>query len=169
MNTNFDFDLDEEPTAPEPDPHKPTLPSTFNYPPSMPHDLACCMSDEEVEALRERYAYSPTEFSFVLDRMDFKQEFSQWRQKLVSEGSSFKLKLRAMAEEYLPQVHYMLNSEQVTPAVKSDLWKYVVRCGELEPPKEKAGEGGGGNGPKITIEIKSFGGSTPQTVNINGE
>ena len=114
-----------------------TLPApTPTYPTSLPHDLACCMSDEEVDALRIKYDYTPSEFDYILNLQLFKREYSEWRQRLISEGNSFKLKLRAMSEAFLPQLNQILNSDTTAPSVKVDAFKYITKVAELEPVKQ---------------------------------
>ena len=125
-----------------------------NYPTSLPHDLACCVADEEVEALRLKYEMTPAQFEYILERHDFKREFSEWRQRLISEGNSFKLKLRAMAEEYLPRLHQLMHSELTTPSIKVDAFKYITKVAGLEPKKEE--EQNQDSGPKIIIKIANF-------------
>ena len=103
------------------------------YPSSLPHDLACAMTPEEVESIRMKYEFSEEELEYICNRQDFKREYAEWRQRLISEGNSFKLKLRAMAEEFLPSLHQMLHSELTAPSVKSDIFKYITKVAELEP------------------------------------
>jgi hypothetical protein len=147
---------------------QPLVPSeSYIYPPSLAHDLACCVSDEEIEAVKLKYEYDPAEFEIIINRTDFKREYSEWRQRLISEGNSFKLKLRAMAEEYLPQLHRIMNSEATAPSVKLSAFQYVTKCAELEPVKEA--EGKGNSGPRISIEIVNFGGTKPTTINVGGQ
>jgi len=137
----------------------------FTYPPSLPHDLACCVSDEDVEAQALKYELSASEMDYITQLPLFKREYAEWRQRLISEGNSFKLKLRAMAEEYLPALHRLMGSELTAPSVKMDAFKYITKVAGLEPPKE-LGEGGP-NGPKIVIEIANYAApAAPTTVNV---
>lgn len=112
------------------------VPAKSTYPTALPHDVAVCMSDEEVETVRLKYGYSAEEFEYILNLQLFRREHAEWRQRLISEGNSFKLKLRAMSEAYLPQIHDILHSDTTAPSVKTDLFKYITKVAELEPPKE---------------------------------
>ena len=156
------------PFDPYPEETQALVPSeSYTYPPSLAHDLACCMSDEEIEAVKLKYEYEANELEIIINRPDFKREYSEWRQRLISEGNSFKLKLRAMAEEYLPQLHRIMNSTETAPSVKVDAFKYITKVASLEPPKE-AGDGEGNSGTKIIIEIANYGNPVaPKVVNIN--
>ena len=174
LNAEFDIDLTAEepnPTPPpeEPNPtpppealekeHTPPPPqvAVATYPPSLPHDLACAMTPEEEEVIRLKYALSEAELTYICERQDFKREFSEWRQRLISEGNSFKLKLRAMAEEFLPTLHRIMSSELTAPSVKVDAFKYITKVAQLEPTKmELEGAGYDGGGPRITVQIANF-------------
>jgi hypothetical protein len=109
----------------------------LTYPPSLPHDVACTMSTEELEVLRLKYTYTPEDFEYILNRPDFKREYAEWTQRLISEGNSFKLKLRAMSEAFLPQLNEILSSENTAPSVKVDTFKYITKVAGLEPLPEK--------------------------------
>ena len=130
------------------------------YPPTLPHDIALAQDEEEVNELLSRHGLTPQEYDYISDLPTFRQEVSEWKQKIVTEGYSFKLKLRGIAEAYIPQVISLMHDPTVAPSVRTDLFKYVVKCAELEPKKD-APTADSGN--KITIEINSFG-SAPQSV-----
>ena len=136
MNTEFDIPHDVVMTT---------------YPTALPHDMACAMSAEEVESIRMKYALSEEELEYICNRQDFKREFADWRQRLVSEGNSFKLKLRAMAEEFLPSLHQMLHSDLTAPSVKSDIFKYITKVAELEPVAAKADSPTAGQTTRMVI------------------
>ena len=157
---NHIFDIpDEEPV------NTLTTSALYTYPPTLAHDMACAMTSEEVEAIRLKYDFTPEDFEYILSRNDYKRDFTEWRQKLITEGNSFKLKLRAMAEEFLPQLHHIMNSDLTAPSVKTDAFKYIVKCSGLEPVKEEAGKGD--NAPRITIEIANYAApASPSTINI---
>jgi hypothetical protein len=155
-------DIEEHPLAtPAP---VPTCSPTQAYPPSLPHDLACCVTPEEVEALRLRFDYDETAFEMICARMDFKKEYSEWRQRLITEGNSFKLKLRAMAEEWLPNLYTLLNADTVAPSVKIDAFKYMSKVAGLEPTKVESDGAGGSTGPRITINIAPYAATPDQPV-----
>jgi hypothetical protein len=125
-----------------------TLPAPIlKYPASLPHDMACAMSPEEVELIRAKYELTEADLDYICNRQDFKREYAEWVQRLVTEGNSFKLKLRAMSEEFIPELHKMLYNENVAPSVKTDMFKYITKVAGLEPQPEKAiaeGQKGGG-------------------------
>jgi hypothetical protein len=122
-----------------------------SYPSSLPHDIAICMSDEEVETTRIKYSLTPEEFDYIFNLPLFKREYAEWRQRLIAEGNSFKLKLRAMSEEFLPTLHDILHSDTTAPSVKVDAFKYITKVAELEPPKETQGEAQGKQQTRLVI------------------
>jgi len=96
------------------------------------------MSSEEVELIRIKYALTEADMDYICNRPDFKREYAEWVQRLVTEGNSFKLKLRAMSEEFIPELHKMLYNENVAPSVKTDMFKYITKVAGLEPVPEKS-------------------------------
>lgn len=141
----------EDAAPPPPADNLPT--SRFAYPPDLPHDLARCMSEEEVELLRAKHRLTAAEFEFILERHDFKLEYTQWVQQLSSTGNAFKLKCKALSEAYLVQIGNLLHDPVVAPSVKADLFKYLTKCAELEPTKKDAPQD---TGPKIVVNIAPF-------------
>ena len=141
----------------------------LDYPPSLPHDMAMCMSDEEVEIVRQKYGYSESEFDYITNMHLFKREYAEWQQRLISEGNSFKLKLRAMSEAFLPNLHDILNSDTTAPSVKVDAFKYITKVAELEPTKASLEGASNDTGQKIVINIAPYAAAptfTPQTIDI---
>ena len=132
------------------------------YPAGLPHDMACAMSDEEYEVVRLTYALSEQELDYITNRHDYKREYAEWRQRLINEGNSFKLKLRAMSEAYLPQIHDIMHSESTAPSVKSDLFKYITKVAELEPVLVKAVDPSGGASTQQTRMVIQWGDGSGQ-------
>ena len=145
----------------------PILPARPNvlaaYPPSLPHDMARCVDDNEVDLVRVAHGLTEDELHAIVARMDFRRELSDWQRQLVTSGHSFRLKLRAMAEEFLPKLHQILDSDMTAPSVKVDAFKYITRCAELEPTKEELQGDSAAGGNKIVIEIKHYTPDTPST------
>ena len=123
----------------------------LTYPTSLPHDMALCMTEEEVDLVRLKYGFDEAEWDYILCRQDFKRELSEWRHRLIAEGNSFRLKLRAMAEEFLPNLHQILHSDLTAPSVKVDAFKYMTKVAELEPPKEVAQAASTGQQTRMVI------------------
>ena len=159
MNSSFLDGLEDEPTP---------LPAiaTLEYHPSLPHDVAMAMSDEEMELVRQKYDYTPETFSYLMERPDFRRELADWQRRFITEGNSFKLKLRAMAEDFLPTMHKIMHSELSAPSVKVDAFKYITRVSGLEPPKDESG--GKDSGAKITINIAPWAANQATTIEVGG-
>ena len=142
----------------------PTTPASLGpYHPSLPHELALCITPEELESLLTRYDLTGEQLDAIVSRRDFKIDFTEWQRKLTTEGHTFRMKLKAMAEEFLPYIHNVIRSEFTPPSVKVDAFKYITKTAGLEPVKEEGEEGG----QKVVIEIKNFmTGNSPQQINI---
>ena len=147
-------------------PEAPQAPSNTTpvvlYPPTLPHDIALAQDEEEINDLLARHSLTSQEYEYIADLPTFRQEVSEWKQKIITEGYSFKLKLRGIAEAYIPQVITLLHDPTVAPSVRTDLFKYVVKCAELEPKKDAQTD----TGNKITIEINSFGAPSTPAIDI---
>ena len=154
---------DDFPDLPSTTPPPATRPDVLSaYPPSLAHDVARCVSDEEVDVVRIAHGLTEGEITTILARADFRKEYADWQKQLAASGGGFKLKLRAMAEEFLPKLHAIMDSDLTAPSVRVDAFKYITKCAELEPTKAELEGSKGQGGTKIIIEIKNFeaGGST---------
>lgn len=169
----FDFE-DEESTPPpplatSPKPSSASLQPTFQYPPTLPHDIALASTQEELDDLLKRHSLTQIEYDYISDLPVFRREVSEWKSKIHQEGYGFKLKLRGLAEAYIPELISILYDTSVAPSVRIDTFKYITKCAELEPKKQDL-EGTGG--AKITIEIANFSSAAhaaPHTINISAK
>ena len=123
------------------------------YPPSLPHDVALCSTAEELHAVISHMGITPVEYDYISDLPAFRKEVSEWKQRIQTEGYGFKLRMRAIAEAYLPDITSMLRDPSVAPSVRTDLFKYVTKCAELEPKKETTDSDGGS---KIIVNIAPY-------------
>lgn len=124
------------------------------YPASLPHDVALASDREELDALLTSHGLTAIDYDRICDMPIFKQEVSAWKQKIISEGYGFKLKLRSIAEGYIPNLVSLLYDPTVAPSTKVDMFKYITKCAELEPKKSDL-EGSSDAG-KITINIAPY-------------
>lgn len=131
------------------------------YPPSLPHDIALAVGDEEVEHILGNHGLTMQDFDYISDLQSFKKEVSEWRQKIQTEGYGFKYKLRAIAEAYIPEIITLLHDPVVAPSVKTDLYKYITKCAGLEPTKND--QQSDPNANRITINIAPYAASPEQT------
>jgi hypothetical protein len=95
--------------------------------------MAKAQSDEEMEAIRLKYDFTVQQFQTICQRNDFKREYTTWKQALIREGESFRLKARALAEAHLPEMHRLLASDLTSPNVKLSIFQYLTKVAELEP------------------------------------
>ena len=156
MNERFtvpDDIYDNLPDGPEQAHGFPPAKAHSQYPPSLPHDVALCCDDDELETVLAQHHITPVEYDYIRDLPNFKREVTEWNQKIHSEGYGFKLKLRSIAEAYIPTLVRLLHDDSVAPSVKTDLFKYITRTAGLEPTKD-ALQGETNN--SITIQINTF-------------
>ncbi len=170
MNTDPFIQSWEEPDAADPSTNPPANrdPAT-PFPATIAHDVALAQDQEELGYILTRHGITPTEFDYIADLPGFKREVADWRAKILNEGYGFKLKLRAVSEAYIPEVVKLLYSPSVAPSVRTDLFKYITKCAELEPKKESSSPGDPGNpGQRITINIAAYAAApTKQTQTID--
>ena len=148
----------EDPTEEDKPDFLPTNPRPMQrYPHTLPHDIALAGGvEEDIWFVLNNHGISPAEYDHISDMPEFRRELSEWRQKMQSEGYGFKLKLRAIAEAYVPEIISLLNDRTgvVAPSVKTALFKDVVKWAGLEPKKEESESSGDSN--KITINIAPY-------------
>ena len=128
----------------------------WEYPASLPHDIACCVTDEDLESVLLKHGITEQDYETFSESGDFRREYSEWQQRLIGEGNSFRMKARALAEEGLPTMHQLMHSEQTAPSVRADIFKYLTKVAELEPEKKDPTSSSNHGGPRVVVQIANF-------------
>jgi hypothetical protein len=117
-------------------------------------DLALLLegSGEKIDELLDRHEFDASDLlTFNKDTL-FHKKVEAYREEVRTKGLTFRVKARAQAEELLKTSWLLIHDPVVSPAVKADLIKSVVRWAGLETPPKEEGIGGAG-GVTITINL----------------
>jgi hypothetical protein len=119
-------------------------------------DLALLMegSGEKLDELLDRHEYDANDLLTFKGDAIFLQKLGACREEVRTKGLTFRVKARAQAEELLRTSWVLIHDPVVSPAVKADLIKSVVRWAGLETPPKEEGVGAAG-GVTITINLGS--------------
>jgi hypothetical protein len=117
-------------------------------------ELALLMegSGEKLDELLDRHEFEASDLLTFKDDATFLKRVESFREEVRTKGLTFRVKARAQAEELLKTSWILIHDPIVSPAVKADLIKSVVRWAGLETPPKEEGVGGAG-GVSITINL----------------
>lgn len=115
-------------------------------------DLALLLegSGEKLDELLDRHELDANDLLKFKKDASFLKKVEGYREEVHTKGLTFKVKARAQAEELLRTSWLLIHDPIVSPAVKADLIKSVVRWAGLETPAKEEGAGGTGG---VTISI----------------
>lgn len=135
--------------ASEPAPIAYTSTALMPWPPSLPRDLA--LGGLPLDDILSRYAVTLDDYNRWAQMPVFRRALSDAQQELVKHGASFRALCQGIALDFLPDIDATLHSPTISFAAKMDAFKYVSKCGHLEPKEEKSSAGG--NVPMVNIQI----------------
>lgn len=125
-------------------------------------DVALCLQDSgDMDEIMDRHEIDADDMLRFQQDKQFLRKVRAYRDEIGEKGISFRLKAKAQAEELLETTYMLIHNREVSPAVKADLIKSVVKWAGLEP-KNTGEDNVGGAGVKITINL----GSDPQDARI---
>jgi hypothetical protein len=107
----------------------------IDWPPKLAMDLALGDTHDHVI---EVYGLTADQLDSILHNPAFRREVAKHEREIRENGVSFKQKARVQAEEYLIEIHNLINDPLVPPSVKLDAIKSVTKWAGLEPAPEKA-------------------------------
>lgn len=118
-------------------------------------DVALCLQDSgDMDEIMARHEIDADDMLRFQSDKQFLRRVRSYRDEITEKGISFRLKAKAQAEELLETTYLLIHNRDVSPAVKADLIKSVVKWAGLEPKNNETDAGGAG-GVKITINLGS--------------
>ena len=165
-NENLEFRLDEylEDLATPEAAALPVRPSITNYSQHFVMELALGL--ESPDALCIRYDVTPSEYALLLSNPIFQTDLAHWKQKMVDEGLSFKLKARVQAESYLTEIDELIADPSTSKETKLAAISRIVSWAGLEQSKTTTESS---NKPSVTINITRFSDNRSEAIEIKGE
>lgn len=119
-------------------------------------------SGEDIADILSRHSLKASDLLLIKRDSTFIRAVREYRDEIRQKGLTFRLKARAQAEELLTTSWLLIHNSDVSPAVKADLIKSVVKWAGLDTTP--AGENTSGQGVSITINL----GETTEPRVING-
>jgi hypothetical protein len=119
-------------------------PSDLGFPPMLPVELA--LGNGTPKQLLEEYGLAQDDWERLKHNRVFLQACKEARDMAASEGGSFRMKAKTMAEVLLKDIHTMASEENpnVVPSnVRADLLKFVVRIAGLDASIDQKGAAAG--------------------------
>lgn len=106
------------------------------WPPRFPFDLAAGLQDEE--EILQRHGIDRVDYERLKALPAFRKALAEAVGVLKEKGFGFKVKCRAIAEEYLEEIYTQLFDRDAGVGTRLELFKYLTKLGELEPEKQAA-------------------------------
>lgn len=107
------------------------------WPAMLPFELA--LGIHSLEAILDGHGLSLYDWEIIEDNPLFKREVAAAMLEVAESGMSFRRKAAVQAETYLLDMDNLMNSVDTAPSTKLDIFKTLVKCGDLEPKDSKAG------------------------------
>jgi hypothetical protein len=128
-------------------------PTTLSWPPTLPIELA--LKTATPGEIQLEYGYSDEEWQALPKNPVFMKELAGACEMVRTEGMSFKLKARLIAEENLKETFKMIRESHdlVAPAVKGKLIELTARWAGYDPRTNGEGAVVGSIGNTLAIQI----------------
>ena len=126
-------------------------------------DIALCLegSGETLDEIKDRHKIDANALLVFNHDKVFLKRVETYREEVREKGLTFRLKVRAQAEELLTTSYMLIHDPAVSPAVKADLIKSTVKWAGLEPKGTEDSTASVG-GVKIMINL----GSSPSDMKV---
>lgn len=105
------------------------------WPPQLPFDLALGL--RPLDEILEQHGLGWAEWSHIQSHPVFKSELAAAHSEITESGLSFRRKAATQAEMYLEELDALMMNPDVAPTTKVDIFKTLVKCGDLEPAPKK--------------------------------
>lgn len=119
------------------------------YPPTLVMDVA--IGAYPMAELCERYCMSQEALSALMQAPQFVADVAHVNAEVAKHGGTFRVKAKALAEQYLATTFAMINDPATPAAVRADLIKQTVAWADLVPKNATAQSNGTGFSISITI------------------
>ena len=131
------------------------------YPPTLAMDVA--IGTYSLEDLCIRYDVDRQHLSAIMQYPAFMADVARINAEIGKQGGSFRVKAKALAEQYLATTFAMINDPTTPAAVRADLIKQTVIWADLVPKTNAAPTG---NGFQINITVTAPALAKGQTIDL---
>lgn len=113
--------------------------------------IALALQVEDIPAILDRFGITPERFELLKPLPAFRKAVAEAQRDVREQGHTFKLKCKAIAEDFLDTLYLELQSDSVGLSTKVDVFKYLTKMGGLEPQAAAVAQGTGQ--PQVNIQI----------------
>jgi len=122
-----------------------------SFPATLP--MAYVLRSVSLEDFLEVQGYSLEQWDVLIRNPLFKAAVAEAEKLVSEEGGSFKMKARAMAEQFLPEAQELVNNSETPPAVRADMIKAIIKFAGLDGSVDQRGGKQVGNAVQINIDL----------------
>lgn len=107
------------------------------WPAMLPFELALGIHD--LDTILEGHGLEREDWEDFEQNPLFRREVAAAVKEVHTSGISFKRKAAVQAEMYLQQMDNLMHDLDTAPTTKLEIFKTMVKCGDLEPKSDKQG------------------------------
>lgn len=133
----------------------PTHTSSTRWSPRLAFDVALQLLDSasfDLDEILQFHKITEPDLLVIAADPVFQRQVQAYKEEIRDKGLTFRTKARILSDELLKTSWGLIHDVDVSPAVKADLIKSVVRWADLEP-KNKEGMTTEGGGVRIVINL----------------
>jgi len=119
------------------------------WPALLPFEIA--LGIENLPTILENHDLSYDEWELIQCNATFRKELMAAHKEVAETGMSFRRKAAIQAEMYLTELDAVMFAPDTAPSTKLEIFKTLVKCGDLDPAQKK--EDGSNQGTAFNIQI----------------
>ena len=123
----------------------------LGFPSSLP--MAYVLRSVPLEEFVAAQGYNLEQWDMISRNPLFKTAVTEAEKLVNDEGGAFRIKARAMAEQFLPEAEALVNSDETPPAVKADMIKAIIKFAGLDGSVDQRSSRPQGNAVQINIDL----------------
>jgi hypothetical protein len=124
---------------------------TPQWPATLPFEVA--LGIHPLDEILLRHDLDRAQWAEIEGNKVFRQELIGAQQEIAESGLSFKRRAALQAELYLEEVDNLMLDPDTAPSLKLEIFKTMVKCGDLEPVPAKDKDAGSNQTFNIQINI----------------
>ncbi len=117
-----------------------------HWPALLPFELA--LGVEDLSTILQSHDIGEREWEVIQNNSTFRRELVAAHKEVAESGISFRRKAAIQAEMYLEELDLIMTSSDTPSSLKLEIFKTLVKYGELEPIREEA------RGPNSAFNIQ---------------
>lgn len=123
----------------------------LGFPATLP--MAYVLRSVSLEEFLEAQGYSLEQWDLISKNRLFRTAVAEAEKMVNDEGGAFRIKARAMAEQFLPEAEELVRHPDTPPAVKGDMIKAIIKFAGLDGSVDQRTSKPQGNAVQINIDL----------------